>query len=615
MNLKRMNKKKQNNTPMIMLEGKRGARRIQDRVMHSSEASTRAFVVMCFPPKDEIKDLFRNISLKSDNLKWTQNQNHKKKFQSYGIRPTTPEPVVAKPMIKGHWSLSPPRDWSSWRQSLQATLFQGGAARTSRKKMLEAHHRVYFMQGEDAESAQAAGNDVDGTNFGGPETEGDHGPAQAAMSNAGNVVSDQEDEDDAALSAYQSNPAYLDFLDRPGSQLGQTSGPVQAGKLAYLEKTISSKAWTGLKTNCRQTLLKQANETEDRWLKRLKKRGLLRWASGKSLLEAVDTLHEILQDAPKMPHADEQNSYFSEVRNDLKTVLARIESLTFRLSLVLWSAKTASAAEATTTAFIPLLVMALQESFRLGGAFGDDGEFETVSTGTFTDVSLGIMRHLVQVILQLWEALHGYRFKVDEEPKPLHRLYDQLVSFEGNIDGGLRIIMSRDPERLRLAKQRDENIERLRAMEDQKRLEECELRMSAFTASTQRMRGSLPSSQFATQQPQSTPRQLIRSSAQYLRSTPQQAFRSSNIPTIAVREFSEEDSGNDSGDYDLEIAEQLQRDRQERDQEAARQERIALLKKQDRLAQEMREAQARARKETMNKRMAAFIASSQAMRA
>jgi hypothetical protein len=462
-------------------------------------------------------------------------------------------------------------------------------------------------RGEEDDSLQEGGDNAENNSVQDAEQDTNNHAVQEDEDGGDNEARDagSEHEGRVSLAPEDDIVAYLELHGRPGLEQKRPVVKVRADKLAYLEKTVSSKNWTGLNTDCRQTLLRKANESEKRWHKRLRKYGLSKWSGAKDLLWAIDSLNEIIQDSPKMPRADEQNAHFSDNLDDLKKVVTWTQDMANNLGDVLISGvrrdeqnRPAAAAEATTRVFIPLLVLTLCESFRLGGASNaGDGHFEAVSAGHFTNVSLGITSYLIEVIMKLWGDLREYRIKADEDHKPLERLHDQLASFQRSVDEGLRIIEDRDPERLRLAKERDGRIEEARQLEEQERNEEREARMSAFIASTQKIRQSLTSPVQATLP---------------LRSTPQQPFRSTVIDLDGEEE--EEDPFEDSRDEDQAIAEQLEQDREEREQEEARQRRIAMLKKQDRRAREKREAEVKARKEAMEKRFRAFIASSQQMR-
>lgn len=456
-----------------------------------------------------------------------------------------------------------------------------------------------------------------------------------------------------ALEPREDIDAYLEHHGRPGAEKKRPTVKIRADKLANMESILASKDWSGLRKDFRETFARRRTASGRTWAREVKRPFSEKWPRGKILLKALGILHDILDDAPAMPEEDEQNQYFSTNLDDLKPTVAAIEGSTDKLGELLLSRRTgngrkppAAADEVATETLMPLLAIALCKSFRLGASFGEDEEIEATSAGTFTTVTLGIISHLTEIIARLSKDLMDSRIRADVDHKPLQRLSDHIQNFQRSVDDGLRIIKDRDPERLRRLKERDELIKRARQREAQEAKEDRDRRMSAFITGTQRIGQELSQSTVGTQQPRSSRQQPMRffpppshpplrlttalsqepsrvqlpttnlpQSSQIPRqaTTPQPSSRST---AIHQNEGHEAEGGNGDGDDEddaaREIAEQFERDREER-LEAARLNRIQLIKEKDRLAQQQLEAKREARREIMRKRLEVFAAATHQM--
>jgi hypothetical protein len=485
-----------------------------------------------------------------------------------------------------------------------------------------------------------------------------HPEPTAAISRPVDENDEQSGEEDDAIDYHTLEPrddidAYLEHHGRPGAEKKRPSVKIRADKLANLENILASKDWSGLRKDFRETFARRPTASGRTWAREVKRPISDKWPRGKELIKALGILHDILDDAPTMPDEDEQNEYFSTNLDDLKPTVVAIEGLTEKLGNVLLSRRTANGRsppaavdEMATEILMPLLAIALCKSFRLGASFGDDEEIEATSAGTFTTITLGIISHLTEIIVRLSKDLMDSRIRADVDHKPLQRLSDQIQVIQRSVDDGLRIIKDRDPERLRRLQERDELIKQARQREAQGAKEDRDRRMSAFIAGTQRIGQELLQSPLGTQQPRSSrqqpmrffpppssfpPRRPTTGLSQQPRSTVQQPTndlpRSSQTTqqttisrpsgrTTAIDQNGGRDNegGSDDSDDDAarEIAEQFERDREER-LEAARLSRIQLLKEKDRLAQQQLEAKREARRESMRKRLEFFTAATHQM--
>lgn len=392
------------------------------------------------------------------------------------------------------------------------------------------------------------------------------------------------------------------YMERPALATPQHERPtakIKADKLAQTEVTISTPDWTGLKKECGQFFLRKPNELVSHWLRRM---GSPSWNGGKRMLKVIGKLHHVLRGAPRMPNLNEQNEYFSTHLEDIEDSVSYIQDQADALAGLVVSG---TAGTEVRTRFVPLLVLTMREAFRLGGSQGENGEIHPSSEGTFTKSSLDLISILLEVTLELSEALSKGRRDRGDPHGRLQQLIDELTAFQGRLDWGLRIVEERDPERLRRAKERDEAIQRAAQARTQGVLDERRDRMAAFIAGTQRVRQSIvPTTTFGTQ----------------LTSTP--TFTSTPYTVHQAPEdydpFLDSDDDAYTGDSDEQLArqlewEQLEQERVEREKRQAEEQRIARLKEKDRVAREKKEAEVRARREKMELRFKSFVASSQQM--
>lgn len=385
---------------------------------------------------------------------------------------------------------------------------------------------------------------------------------------------------------------------------------ITAGGLAHLETTISLPAWTGRQKEC-HLLLKGQQETEEEWLDRLRDDMTGR---SRSMAKPIGQLLAIIRAAPRDPnYVDDQSTYLSERFDAMDALMIRVQRKTDQLSSAMESRssearrhKSEAAMNDTRSIYIPLLVFVVLHTFHLGGGSGQNDQIHPSTQGTFTKITLSLASRLIQSVMTLWEALKAAYVSAADETKHLQGLYDQLSEFERNVTWGLKVVAERDPERLRRAKERDEAAERAKNARRQEEVNERDKRLSAFIASTQRMRQELVASKASEHH-----RTILSSDAES-ESDMDESFELVSEGGLSRDSDAEEEElarAQLEQERNAELARQEERQRQETE----RRKKQWYMEK-DREAQERRAAASKARREDWERRFAAFAASTQQMK-
>ncbi|KAH8170823.1 hypothetical protein LIA77_09604 [Sarocladium implicatum] len=395
------------------------------------------------------------------------------------------------------------------------------------------------------------------------------------------------------------------------AEVKQPQVKITADRLAHLEATIARSSWTGRKKDC-HLLLKGKPETEEEWLNRMEEAISSR---GTSLVKRIGQLIAIIKEAPRgFNLINEQTSYLSEYSGDIDDLFLTMQHETYQLTSAMEPAgsenarrKSAAAVRDTRTVYIPLLVFALRDTFRLGGGCGEGGEIHPSTQGTFTHMTLSLASLLIQLATALWEALKASYIATGDDTKHLQGLYDQLSGFERNVAWGLKIVEERDPERLRRAKEQDEAVKLEVNARRQEDINERDRKLAAFVASTQRMRQQLSASRGSNHH------EGISLPDSDSDSDMDESFELVSEGGLS-RDTVEEEEELARAQLEQERIAEMERQEQRKKEEALRRQKEWYMEK-DREAREQREAVLRARREHYERRFAAFAASTQHMKA